>query len=53
MTPVKYSRYLSEKISGAKLVIVTGATHDVSLEKPDEVNKAIGEFLKSLNRVKF
>ena len=53
MTPVKYSRYLSEKISGARLVIVTGATHDVSLEKPDEVNKAIEEFLKSLNRVKF
>jgi pimeloyl-ACP methyl ester carboxylesterase len=32
---------------------VPGATHDVSLEKPDVVNKTIEEFLETLNKVKF
>jgi len=48
MTPVKYSQYLANKISGAKLVIVDSSTHMVFLEKPEEVNKAIEEFLKGL-----
>ncbi len=48
MTPVKYSRYLAHKIAGAREVIIQGATHDVCLEKPDEVNRAISEFLRSL-----
>ena len=48
MTPVKYTRHLANKIAGAREVIIQGATHDVCLEKPDEVNKAIEEFLNSL-----
>ena len=48
MTPVKYTRYLAGRIAGAREVIIQGATHDVCLEKPEEVNKAIAEFLRSL-----
>lgn len=48
MTPVKYSQYLATKISGARLVIIDGGTHFVFMEKPEEVNKAIEEFLNSL-----
>lgn len=51
MTPVKYARYLADNIAGARAVIIQGATHDVCLEKPDEVNKTIEEFLVSLNKV--
>jgi len=48
MTPVKYSQYLANKITGAKLVIVEGGTHHCFLEKPLEVNRAIQEFLANL-----
>ena len=48
MTPVKYSQYLATKISGARLVIIDGSTHFVFMEKPEEVNQAIEEFLNSL-----
>ena len=47
-TPVKYTEYLANKIDGAKMVIIEGATHSVPMEKPDEVNGAIEGFLKSL-----
>jgi pimeloyl-ACP methyl ester carboxylesterase len=48
-TPVKYAQYLRNKIADSKLVIIEGATHNVMIEKPDEVNRAIVEFLKSIN----
>jgi len=48
MTPVKYSQYLVNKIIGAKLVVIEGGPHHCFLEKPLEVNRAIGKFLKSL-----
>lgn len=48
MTPVKYSRYLADKIEGARLLVITGATHLLPAERPQEVNKAIEEFLSSL-----
>ena len=48
-TPVKYTQYIADKISVARAVVIQGATHDVCLEKPDEVNKAIDEFLKGLS----
>ncbi len=48
MTPVKYSQYLADKIEGAKLVVIEGATHLVFLEKPQEVNQAIEEFIKRI-----
>lgn len=47
MTPVKYSQYLADKITGAKLVIIDGGSHHCFLEKPVEANRAIEEFLRS------
>lgn len=49
MTPVKYAHYLVDKIEGASEVIIEGGTHYVFVEKPEEVNQAIGEFLSSLS----
>lgn len=48
LTPEKYSRYLADKIEGARLLIAQGATHYVLLERPDEINKAIEDFVKGL-----
>jgi pimeloyl-ACP methyl ester carboxylesterase len=48
MTPVKYSQYLANKIIGSRLVIMEGGTHHCFLEKPEEVNKVIEDFLKDL-----
>jgi len=45
MTPVKYAQYLADKIAGTKLVIIEGGSHLVFMEKPDEVNRAIEDFL--------
>jgi pimeloyl-ACP methyl ester carboxylesterase len=47
LTPLKYSRYLSERIAGARLVTVPGAGHMVMLERSDEVVAAISDFLDS------
>ena len=48
MTPPKYIKYLADKIAGATEVIIPGATHNVPIEKPDEVNQAIADFLLSI-----
>jgi pimeloyl-ACP methyl ester carboxylesterase len=48
MTPPKYSRFLAERIPGARAVVVEGGTHMVFAEKPDAVNAAIHEFLQPL-----
>jgi len=49
MTPVKYTRFLTDKIERATEVVIDGATHLVFVEKPEEVNQAIERFLSSLN----
>jgi len=49
MTPVKYAGYLIDKIAGAKLEVIDGGTHDVYIEKPGEVNRAIEKFLETLS----
>ncbi len=48
-TPVKYTRYLADKIEAAAQVVIDGTSHWVHLEKPKEVNQAIEEFLAWLN----
>ena len=48
MTPLKYSHYLVDKISRARMVAIQGASHMVFLEMPHEVNTAIEEFIKRL-----
>ncbi|MBE0414951.1 MAG: alpha/beta hydrolase [Dehalococcoidia bacterium] len=47
MTPPKYTRYLTDKIEGAREVIIEGGTHMVFAEKPREVNQAIEDFLSN------
>ncbi len=49
MTPVKYTRFLVDKIEGATEVVIEGATHLVFVEKPEAVNQAIERFLSSLS----
>jgi pimeloyl-ACP methyl ester carboxylesterase len=48
MTPPKYARFLAERISGARLEIIDGAGHMVMIEKPDEFNSRVMEFLQTL-----
>ncbi|MCY4367319.1 MAG: alpha/beta hydrolase [Chloroflexi bacterium] len=50
MTPVKYADYLTDNISGARKVVVPGASHFVQLQKYKQVNASIEEFLTSLKR---
>ena len=48
LTPPKYAQFLVEKIEGARLEIIDGAGHMVMIEKPDEFNSRVMEFLQSL-----
>jgi pimeloyl-ACP methyl ester carboxylesterase len=48
LTPVKYSRYLHEKIRGSKLLVIEGAGHMVMLEKHRAFNDALETFLATL-----
>ncbi|OGO60515.1 MAG: hypothetical protein A2Z36_00770 [Chloroflexi bacterium RBG_19FT_COMBO_48_23] len=48
MTPVKYSQYLADKIAGARLAVFEDGSHLVFMEKPDEVNRAIEDFLRRI-----
>ena len=48
MTPVKYSDYLAKEISGAREAIIPGGTHFVQLEKFQQVNSQIEQFVAAL-----
>ncbi|TDA69798.1 MAG: alpha/beta hydrolase [Clostridia bacterium] len=48
MTPVKYSSYLAENLAEARLTVIPGAGHMVMLEKPEETNMAMDDFLAGL-----
>ena len=48
LTPIKYSKYMKERIRGAQLVIIPGAGHSVMLEKPEELNAALRSFIFNL-----
>jgi pimeloyl-ACP methyl ester carboxylesterase len=48
LTPPKYAEFLAGNISGSQLVRIPGAGHYVQLEQPDEVNRAMREFLRTL-----
>ena len=50
LTPPKFSRFLSEKIAGSRLLEVAGAGHVAMAERPDIVNPAIRAFIASLRR---
>lgn len=49
LTPVKYSEFLNRHIQNSELVVVPEAGHMVMLEKPEELNRAIKEFLEKLS----
>jgi len=48
LTPVKYSEFLNQKISGSTLEVIAGAGHLVMLENPRGLSQAILRFLRKL-----
>ncbi|MFX1273530.1 MAG: alpha/beta fold hydrolase [Promethearchaeota archaeon] len=46
LTPIKYSQYFKDKIENSILKLIKNAGHMVMLEKPEEVNMVIQEFIK-------
>ena len=48
LTPVKYARYLGDRISGAQVDVIPGGSHFVQLEKYHQVNNSIEQFVASL-----
>jgi len=46
LIPLKYSKILHEKIKGSKLVIIKDCGHVPPIEKPEEFNKIVLDFLK-------
>lgn len=49
LTPMKYAEYMEKNIPGAKLVRIEDAGHQVALEKPEQFDEAVIEFLDSLS----
>ena len=47
-TPAKYAAFLADRIPGARLLMVTSAGHMAPLEKAEEMNAAVADFLKAL-----
>lgn len=50
MTPVKYSEYLRDKIPNSKLHIIKKAGHSVMLEKPEELNAHIKDWMSTITQ---
>ncbi len=48
MTPPKYSTFLEERMPNASARVIDGGTHFVFAEYPDEVNRAIADFVAFL-----
>lgn len=48
LTPVKYSLYFKDNIEKAELVIIDKAGHMVMLEKPEDFNLAVAEFIEKI-----
>lgn len=48
LTPVKYSLYFKDNIENSELVIIDKAAHLVMLEKPEEFNLAVLEFIEKI-----
>jgi pimeloyl-ACP methyl ester carboxylesterase len=50
LAPIKYSRFLAERIAGARLEVIKGAGHMVMLERAAEFNKKLEAFFRSGGR---
>jgi pimeloyl-ACP methyl ester carboxylesterase len=48
MTPPDLSRFLAGKVAGARLALIEGAGHYVMMEKPEEFNSVLAEFVRNL-----
>jgi pimeloyl-ACP methyl ester carboxylesterase len=48
LTPVKYHRYLQERMPDCRLTVIEGAGHWSFHEQPEPFNRAVGAFLASL-----
>jgi pimeloyl-ACP methyl ester carboxylesterase len=48
LTPVKYSKFLHDGIPGSKLAVIAAAGHMAMVEKPDEFNELLANFLAEL-----
>jgi pimeloyl-ACP methyl ester carboxylesterase len=48
MTPVKYSEFLASKVPGAQIVLIEGAGHYVMLERPEQVNRALVDWVRTV-----
>ena len=46
LVPVWKSRELAELIPGARLTVIAGAPHGANLERADEFNRAVLDFIK-------
>ena len=48
MVPPESSEELHRAIPGSRMVVVPGAGHMLPMEQPDEFNRVLGEFLRSV-----
>jgi pimeloyl-ACP methyl ester carboxylesterase len=48
LTPIKYLNYLEKSIAISRLEVINGAGHMVMLERPDEFNEKVRNFLSEL-----
>jgi pimeloyl-ACP methyl ester carboxylesterase len=48
MIPLKFTDYLAAQIPAAERVMIEGATHHLFLEKPEEFNRAVSDFVSGL-----
>ncbi len=48
ITPPKYGKYLHQHISGSELAVITDAGHLSPIEKPEEVNRVLRNFIKKI-----
>lgn len=47
LSPVKYGKFIHERVTGSTFLTIPGAGHFSPVEKPDEVNEAIRAFVTS------
>ena len=45
-TPIEMSQYLNREIEGSKLKIIPQSKHIVMIDKPEELNEIIEEFIR-------
>ena len=48
LTPLKYSQFLHKTIAGSQFHVIPGAGHLAMLEKPEEFNRYLLEFLNDV-----